>query len=57
LGLRNRQALLSLFEAGGLKVLARHDIKPRHPKSSQANDPLASVRTREVTSLWQLTLA
>jgi len=57
LGLRNRQALLSLFEAGGLKVLGRHDINPRHPKSSQANDPLASVRAREVTSLWQLTLA
>ncbi len=57
LGLRDRQALLSLFEAGGLKVLAKHDVKPRHSKSSLASDPLASTRAREITSLWQLTLA
>lgn len=57
LGLRDRQTLLSLFEAGGLNVLTKHDITPRHPKSSLASDPLANARAREVTSLWQLTLA
>jgi len=57
LNLRDRQTLLALFETGGLKVLARHDIKPRHPKSSQVSDPHANVREREITSLWQLTSA
>ncbi len=57
LKLRTRQTLLNLIDAGGLKVLTRHDIKPRHPKSGKADDPLADARAREVTSLWQLTLA
>ena len=57
LKLRSRQTLLGLIEAGGLKVLARHDIKPRHPKSTKVDDPLADARAQEVTSLWQLTLA
>lgn len=57
LQLRTRQTLLDFFEAGGLRVLARHDIKPRHPKASKVNDRLADARACEVTSLWQLTLA
>jgi len=57
LKLRSRQTLLALIDAGGLKVNARHDIKPRHPKSSKLDDPLADARAQEVTSLWQLTLA
>ena len=57
LHLRSRQTLLDLFDAGGLKVIARHDIKPRHAKSSKTDDPLADVRMKEITSLWQLTSA
>jgi SAM-dependent methyltransferase len=54
LGLRSRGELLALFEAGGLGVLQRLDVKPRHPKASGADDPLAMARSREVTSLWRL---
>jgi len=57
LQLRMRQTLLNLIDVSGLKVIARHDIKPRHPKSSKIDDPLADVRAQEVTSLWQLTSA
>lgn len=54
LGLRTRDALLALFEAGGLQVLERLDVRPRHPKAADAGDPLAQARSREVTSLWRL---
>lgn len=57
LQLRDRQTLLTLIESGGLKVLARHDIKPGHIKLKKSDDPLADARRREITSLWQLTLA
>jgi methylase of polypeptide subunit release factors len=57
LHLRTREMLLDLIEMGGLRLMAKHDIKPRHPKSSKEDDPLADVRRREITSLWQLTLA
>jgi methylase of polypeptide subunit release factors len=54
LGLRSRDELLALFETGGLKVIDRLDMRPRHPKASDADDPLAAARGREVTSLWRL---
>ncbi|MFL6692103.1 MAG: methyltransferase [Ramlibacter sp.] len=54
LGLRSRDDLLALFGAGGLVVRERLDIRPRHPKASDASDPLAAARMREVTSLWRL---
>ncbi|MEZ0308765.1 MAG: methyltransferase [Ramlibacter sp.] len=54
LGLRSRDELLAWFEAGGLKVLARHDVRPRHPKVADASDPLHAARAKEVTSLWRL---
>src|SRR4051812_6404869 len=54
LGLRSRDDLLALFAAGGLVVRERLDIRPRHPKASDASDPLAAARSREVTSLWRL---
>jgi SAM-dependent methyltransferase len=57
LGLRTREELLSLFEAAGLKVLARSDTRPRHPKATDTADPLAAARSRELTSLWQLATA
>jgi hypothetical protein len=46
--------LLAAFESSGLKVVGRIDAKPRHPKASDASDPLADARSREVTSLWRL---
>jgi methylase of polypeptide subunit release factors len=54
LGLRSRDELHALFDAGGLVVRERLDVRPRHPKASDASDPLAAARSREVTSLWRL---
>jgi SAM-dependent methyltransferase len=54
LGLRERTALQTLFDQAGLKVIARHDIKPRHARSTDADDPLHAARIKEVTSLWRL---
>ena len=37
-----------------LRVLARHDTRPRHGKAQDATDPLHAARAGEVTSLWRL---
>jgi SAM-dependent methyltransferase len=54
LGLRSREDLLALFAAGGLVVRDRLDVRPRHPKAADPDDPLAAARGREITSLWRL---
>ncbi|MDP2784352.1 MAG: class I SAM-dependent methyltransferase [Sulfurimicrobium sp.] len=54
LGLRLREALLAAFDAAGLKVVGRMDVKPTHPRASDASDPLHAARAAEVTSLWRL---
>ncbi|MFJ5381091.1 methyltransferase [Cupriavidus sp. CER94] len=54
LGLRSRDELLGWIDAAGLKVLGRSDIRPRHPKAADADDPLFAARKAEVTSLWRL---
>lgn len=54
LGLRTRDELLAAFEEAGLKVLGRMDVKPVHPRASDASDPLHAARAAEVTSLWRL---
>ena len=54
LGLRSRAELLAAFEGAGLKVVGRIDARPRHPKASDAGDPLHAARVAEVTSLWRL---
>jgi SAM-dependent methyltransferase len=54
LGLRTRPELLAAIEAAGLKVVARLDIRPKHPRASDADDPLHAARAAEVTSLWRL---
>jgi methylase of polypeptide subunit release factors len=54
LGLRSRQELLSWIEAAGLIVLGKLDVKPKHGKAFDKNDPLHSARGKEVTSLWRL---
>jgi SAM-dependent methyltransferase len=57
LGLRQRDELLALIAAGQLRVVARSDVRPRHPKTADASDPLHAARAREVTSLWRLAAA
>lgn len=54
LGLRTRESLLAMIERAGLQVAGRIDVRPRHPKASDANDPLHRARKAEVTSLWRL---
>lgn len=54
LGLRSRDELLAAFEKAGLKVIARLDIQPGHPRVSDDSDPLHVARAAEVTSLWRL---
>ncbi|MFA6920715.1 MAG: class I SAM-dependent methyltransferase [Gallionella sp.] len=55
LGLRTREELLATINAAGLQVLGKVDIKPRHPKASDTDDPLHAARSAEITSLWRLT--
>ncbi|MDK9723281.1 MAG: class I SAM-dependent methyltransferase [Sterolibacteriaceae bacterium MAG5] len=54
LGLRTRAELMSAIDGAGLRVLERSDIRPRHPRASDAADPLFAARAAEVTSLWRL---
>ncbi|MYM41406.1 methyltransferase [Duganella qianjiadongensis] len=57
LGLRPREQLLGWIAEAGLKVLDRHDVRPLHPRASDASDPLHAARSAEVTSLWRLAAA
>lgn len=57
LGLRPRAQLLEWIAQGGLRVVQRHDVKPRHGKAADAADPLHAARAAEVTSLWRLAAA
>jgi len=54
LGLRPRADLLAWIEGAGLTVLGRLDVKPTHPRASDAGDTLHAARAAEVTSLWRL---
>ena len=54
LGLRSRAQLLAWIEEAGLRVLGRHDTRPRHGKAADPADPLHAARAAEVTSLWRL---
>lgn len=56
LGLRSRAQLLGAIDLAGLKVAARLDAKPLHPRASDASDPLHAARAAETTSLWRLAL-
>ena len=57
LGLRSREELMGWIAEAGLQVMGRHDIKPRHGKATDANDPLHAARAKEITSLWRLAAA
>ena len=54
LGLRAPGELAGWIDAAGLRVLARTEVQPRHPKAADARDPLHAARARERTSLWRL---
>jgi SAM-dependent methyltransferase len=54
LGLRSREKLLGWIAEGGLTVLGRHDVRPRHGKAADTSDPLHAARSQEITSLWRL---
>jgi SAM-dependent methyltransferase len=54
LGLRTRAQLLAEFATGGLRVVDRIDVLPRHPRAAERNDPLHAARAAETTSLWRL---
>jgi methylase of polypeptide subunit release factors len=54
LGLRSREELEQMIADAGLKVVARSDTKPVHPRATDENDPLHDARSKEVTSLWRL---
>ena len=54
LGLRSRESLLQWIDEAGLQVLGRQDLRPRHGKVEDKDDPLHVARVAEVTSLWRL---
>lgn len=54
LGLRTRGELLAMIAAAGLNVAGRIDVRPHHPRASDATDPLHAARAAELTSLWRL---
>jgi hypothetical protein len=52
--LRSRTELLAAFDAAGLRVAERMDVKPNHPRTADVADPLHVARAAELTSLWRL---
>lgn len=54
LGLRTGTQLIELFDANGLRVAERRDVKPRHPRAADDGDELSVARAAETTSLWRL---
>ena len=56
LGLRQQNELWQWIEDAGLFVVGKLDIRPRHGKSQDQEDPLFKARSKEITSLWRLRL-
>lgn len=54
LGLRTRAELMDAIDTATLRVVARTDVRPVHPKAFAATEPLHAARAAEVTSLWRL---
>ena len=57
LGLRTREDLLAMFDAAGLSLIEKLDIKPTHAKTQDKTDGLYAARAKEVTSLYRLKAA
>lgn len=56
LGLRSRRELELWFDEAGMKVIHRIDTRPHHQKVFDQADALHTARSKEVTSLWRLSL-
>jgi SAM-dependent methyltransferase len=54
LGLRAPGELQAWIDTAGLRVVAKDGTRPRHPKASDASDPLHAARVKETTFLWRL---
>lgn len=54
LGLRTKDELAGWISEGGLIVAGKMEIRPQHPKASDASDPLHMARAAEITYLWRL---
>ena len=54
LGLRAQAELQQWIADAGLQVIDKHDIAPKHAKSSDQSDPLYLARSKEITSLYRL---
>ena len=54
LELRSREELLQWIEESGLQVFEHYDIRPKHTKAFDQEDPLYQARSAEVTRLWVL---
>ncbi len=52
--LRSRDSLLGWIDAAGLIVSGKMDVRPTHPRASDAADILHIARAKEITSLWRL---
>jgi hypothetical protein len=54
LDLQARSGLLAAFDAAGVQIAGRSDVRPRHPRAFDETDPLHPARAAEVTSLWRI---
>ena len=54
IGLRAPGELEGWIAGGGLGVIAKASVRPRHPKAIDPDDPLHAARSQESTSLWRL---
>lgn len=57
LGLRPPGWLEARIAEAGLAITRRHSTKPRHGKAKDKADPLHAARSRETTTLYELTVA
>jgi methylase of polypeptide subunit release factors len=57
LGLRAQGELDGWIAQAGLHVVAKTGTRPRHPKATDASDPLHAARAKETTWLWRLAAA
>lgn len=54
LGLREPGELTGMIESAGLRIAGKLEIRPRHRRAQDANDPLHAARAQEITRLWRL---
>lgn len=56
LGMRPAGHIPNLVDEAGLQVVDTLTTRPRHPRATDRDDPLAAARTAETTTLWRLRL-